>query len=833
MAAVDYFLKIDGIDGESQDTKHKGEIEIDSWSWARPNGHRRCRRRRRRRQGRDAGLPLHDEGQQGHRPSSCSPAPRGEHIKKAVLTCRKAGKEQQEYLKITFSDLLVSSYQTGGRPRRDVSPGRPDQPEFREDRVRVQGAEVRRHARRHGQGRLGRQGEQEGLTGPRPTRPSESARPTRGLACRRRSPMAAELLPSKSAIGLRSADDDPRRLAARTRPTASPGRSNGPGRRSSRDLEWLLNSRQVLARLPAEPGPLGRSLLTYGLPDLASPSLSNPADQDAAPPRHRRGDRAGSSRGSPRRGHARAGPRAEPPVRFRIDAMLKVEPEPEPVTFDSLLKLDTKSFVVQGESHMIDELLAYYNAELAFLREMGAEFAAKLPEGRRPAAARGRQVRGPARRAAPRRVRLPAARIRRKIDDEFPEITDALLGVLYPHYQRPFPSMAIVQFLPGRERPKVTAGRHDRPRGRGSGPGPSAGIPAGSARPTRSRSGRSRSTAARLDPTGSSSPASRAEAGGPAATHASARTGGADRSRELPIDRLRFYLDGDGPLAYALYELLLNHVCRVWVRGTSPTAGPRRSSSPAERVRPVGFGRDEGMFAYPSRSFLGYRLLQEYFAFPEKFLFFDLDRPGRLGRPEFGDAVEVLLLPRPRAAAPTSRSRRQLPARLHAGRQPVPDVAEPIRSDQTAVEYRVVPDVHRPLATEVYSIDRVTSAGGVPRRARSTYEPFYSFRHARRDRPPRRLLVRDPAPVARKDDPGTDVYLSFVDPDFDPRLPAVRDADRPRHLHEPRPTDPLCRSAATRADFELESPARSSRVRCLRKPTPALRPPLGAGPSGG
>ena len=85
----------------------------------------------------------------------------GEHIKKAVLTCRKAGKDQQEFLKFTFTDVLVSSYQTAP-PRRHV-PMEQVQPELLQDRDGVQGAEVRRHARRDGQGRLGRQGEQEGL----------------------------------------------------------------------------------------------------------------------------------------------------------------------------------------------------------------------------------------------------------------------------------------------------------------------------------------------------------------------------------------------------------------------------------------------------------------------------------------------------------------------------------------------------------------------------------------------------------------------------------------------------------------------------------------------
>lgn len=114
MAAVDYFLKLDGIDGESTDSKHKGEIDIESWSWGETNAGTHA--------GQGGGGAGKVQMQDFHfvmRVSKASPklmlaCATGEHIKKAVLICRKAGKEQQEYLKVTMSDLLVSSYQTGG-----------------------------------------------------------------------------------------------------------------------------------------------------------------------------------------------------------------------------------------------------------------------------------------------------------------------------------------------------------------------------------------------------------------------------------------------------------------------------------------------------------------------------------------------------------------------------------------------------------------------------------------------------------------------------------------------------------------------------------------------
>jgi type VI secretion system secreted protein Hcp len=122
MAMVDYFLKIDGIEGEAQDSKHKGEIELQSYSFG----------------GHQAGTHMAGGGGGAGKvalqdfsfvmaANKASPklflaCCNGEHIPKAVLTCRKAGKEQQEYLKVTLTDILVSSYQAGGPHKGELMP---------------------------------------------------------------------------------------------------------------------------------------------------------------------------------------------------------------------------------------------------------------------------------------------------------------------------------------------------------------------------------------------------------------------------------------------------------------------------------------------------------------------------------------------------------------------------------------------------------------------------------------------------------------------------------------------------------------------------------------
>jgi type VI secretion system secreted protein Hcp len=118
--AVDYFLKIDGVPGESADAKHKGEIQLESFSWGETNA---------------SGVVMGGGGGAGKVQmqdlvvtmlvSKASPklmlgCATGKHYKEAVLTVRKAGKSQQEYLVFKFTDIMVTSYQTGGSAQSDL-----------------------------------------------------------------------------------------------------------------------------------------------------------------------------------------------------------------------------------------------------------------------------------------------------------------------------------------------------------------------------------------------------------------------------------------------------------------------------------------------------------------------------------------------------------------------------------------------------------------------------------------------------------------------------------------------------------------------------------------
>lgn len=114
MAAVDYFMKIDGIKGESGDSKHKDEVDVLSWSWGETQQGAHATGG-----GGGAGKVVMQDFSFTKRVDKAS-APlllacaSGQHIKSVEMVCRKAGKDQQEYLKVTMSDVLISSYQVGG-----------------------------------------------------------------------------------------------------------------------------------------------------------------------------------------------------------------------------------------------------------------------------------------------------------------------------------------------------------------------------------------------------------------------------------------------------------------------------------------------------------------------------------------------------------------------------------------------------------------------------------------------------------------------------------------------------------------------------------------------
>ncbi|MCA9512973.1 MAG: type VI secretion system baseplate subunit TssF [Myxococcales bacterium] len=468
-----------------------------------------------------------------------------------------------------------------------------------------------------------------------------------------------------------------------------------------------------------------------------------------------------------------------------------------------------------------DDLLEYYERELRFIRRMAADFAEKYPE------VAGRLLLEPTKCDDPHIERLIesfamlTARVQLRLDDGFADINESLLDVLYPHYLRPVPSMSIAQLEADPAAAAVAGGLR---------------VDAHSLLESKPVGGvRCRFRTAypvQLFPIEivSVERVSATALGAPApddvlsALRIRLRTQGGVPVAGLAIDRLRFFLDAVSGDIHALHELFLRDARGLWVRGADD-APPVAVG--AHAIRAVGFERDEGLLEYPRESFLGYRLLHEYFAFPEKFLFVDLAElapaTSRIAGTEL--VVDVLLGP--------SLAQRDVsvgPENLRLGCTPVinlfPKTADPIRLTNATVDHPVVPDARAPLAFEVHSVTGVESSR--PGRERRAYRPFYGLGYGEATTRGDAFWHATRRASLRKADAGTEVAISLVDADFEPA-----DVDG-AVLH----VETLCTNRELPArlpfgdpkgDFQLEGRPGVRRIVALRKPTAPHAPPIGAG----
>ncbi|MGG5820941.1 type VI secretion system baseplate subunit TssF [Falsiroseomonas sp. HW251] len=463
---------------------------------------------------------------------------------------------------------------------------------------------------------------------------------------------------------------------------------------------------------------------------------------------------------------------------------------------------------------MTDALLPYYNRELDALRRLAAEFALAHPK------IAGRLRLSPDSVDDPHVARLLegvaflAARVHHRLDDEFPELTDTLLEVLYPHYLAPFPSCFVARFAPqvGLQAP--------------------ATLPAGllvDTEPVRGERCRYRSAyplkiwpveieAARLSGMPVAAPANPLATGSVACLRLTLKGLSPEVSiAKLGLDRLRLFLRGAN--AAALNELLRCHA--VSVAYAEGPGDARPAILGPEAIEPVGFAPEEALLPYPARAFAGFRLLTEYFALPEKFLFLDLCGM-RARAAQAGNRLDVFIW--------LSRSMPEMERSVDAesfalGCTPLvnifPQRCEPIRLDDTATEYRVVPDSRRPAATEVWSVTRVREPQ--PDGSTRPWRPFHRMTHA--DPEPGvaggfYAAVRRAAPAPAE---GTEVFLAPHDPELAPR----QSSDRVLSV------DALCSNRDLPADLPfgggrpglrlVEGQPSIASIQAMTAPTPTLR----------
>ncbi len=468
---------------------------------------------------------------------------------------------------------------------------------------------------------------------------------------------------------------------------------------------------------------------------------------------------------------------------------------------------------------MDDRLLHYYERELTFIRAMAAEFARTYPK------IAGRLLLEPDRCEDPHTERLIEAvafisgRIHKKIEEDFPEITEALLTILYPHYVAPIPSMAIVRFDPIKQ--NVPAGGYHIDAGTTLYSKPVRGAPC------RFRTCRPvdlwpvEVIAAGLrdprDPSG----------GVRQSVVIELRSFNELKVAQLEWESLRFFLNGPSQHIYHLYELMMNNVAGIECEISEGGRPLQTIRLGPEHIQPAGFASDERMIPYPGRSFPAYNLLFEYFCFPEKFLYFDLQGLDRLKAA--GDGL-TLWINLKRSAKPNLVVNRDT---FLLNTVPIVNlfhrIAEPIRVEHHKTEYQVVPDVRRLNATEVFSIDQVIATSMRTPGKPVEFKPFYSIRHHLdhlEETEERVFWHLQRRPSGHREDAGTDVFLSFTGFDFTPLDPGVEiltvhttctNRDLPARLPFGDPS----------GDFDMEVEAPVAKITAVIKPTPTRRPSLG------
>lgn len=477
---------------------------------------------------------------------------------------------------------------------------------------------------------------------------------------------------------------------------------------------------------------------------------------------------------------------------------------------------------------MDPKILKYYNRELQHVREMGAEFAREYPKIAARLGMQGIECADPYVERLLEGFAYLSARVQLKIDAEHSTFTQHLLQMLYPHYLAPTPSMAMVQLEPDPAESALATGytvpRHTMLRSL---------ISRDDRTPCEYRTAHELKlwplaiseakyygSQAGLATLGVTDPEARA------GLRLSFRCTAGINNDALALDRLPLFLAGTDALPGTLFETLFaNALGFVVVEPSSRRVHARRGREAIERC---GFAADEALIPYDGRSFQGYRLLQEYFAFPQRYLFATLADLRSAVNAVPGDRFDIVIL--------LNRAIPWLEAAVSADNfklfcTPVINLierrADRIHLDGVQPEYQVIADHTRPLDYEVYDVLRAEGfgAGSEPELA---FEPFYSSRettwHGRHKsfftlrREPRLLSSRQRVHGARSSYVGSEVFIALVDADQAPYPGTLRQlglqvlcTNRDLPLHMP--------TGKSVSDFTCDMGAPLVAIRCLAGPT--------------
>ncbi len=495
---------------------------------------------------------------------------------------------------------------------------------------------------------------------------------------------------------------------------------------------------------------------------------------------------------------------------------------------------------------MDSRLRHYYNRELRHLRETALEFAQEFPKIAGRLGMDTAKVDEPADPYVERLLEgfaFLTARVQLKLDAEFPRFTQGILETVYPHYLAPTPSMAIVRFNPDLSEGALAEG-FKIPRDRS----------------LRSTIGKGDSTACEYrtahDVTMYPIEVAHAEyltrglgalnipdlGGAKAGIRLRLRATAGQMFNQIKADSLVFHIHGVDETPMRIYEQILAHTLSVVVQPTQTpppwrtiTPGPARPAAERagdgeEAVARVGFNDDEALLPYGLRSFHGYRLLQEYFTLPQRFLF---TRVGGLAegfaKCKATEIDVVLLLKEANLDLENAVSAENFLLNCTPAINLFPKRADRIHVSDRFQEFNVIPDRTRPLDFEVYQVLGVTGYAEGSAEPRE-FKPFYAASDLEHDpsatsqayfsvnRVPRMASERERQMGRRSSYAGSEVYVSLVDAKAAPWSGDLRQlAVETRCTNRDLPLRmPVGRG---KTDFTMEEGAPVESIRCITGPT--------------
>jgi type VI secretion system protein ImpG len=474
----------------------------------------------------------------------------------------------------------------------------------------------------------------------------------------------------------------------------------------------------------------------------------------------------------------------------------------------------------------LEQLLPYYERELGYLRRNLRDFAERYPKIAGRLLISGEVCEDPHIERMIESFALLNGRIAKRLDDDYPEFTEALFEVLYPHYLRPFPSCSIAR-MDFDAAAKQQTGASTIARGTQLTTRPVRGA----ACTFRTAYPVSVAPLALSDASFSAiircPEAVRLPGGASAGISLTLSATGEQVPSRLQLPKLRVFIDGEPSFCAALRDALFMRTVAAYAEGDRSGRWLQLGAIP---IHAAGFDDDEALIDFPARSHPAYRLLTEYFCFPEKFNFFDIDLAALAGAlPAGAKSLTLhLALSGLRADSNTARMLETLsPHNVLLGCTPVVNLfrqkGEPIRLTHTSASYPVLADGRRAYAYEVQAIDSVSLVRQTPQgESIVQFQPFYSLRHAQAaDSSGHYWAMRRDETMLEKS-PGFETQIAIVDVDFDPATVAT-DTLNLELTCTNRDLPSLLAYGQRGGDLFLEGGSSVKSIAFLRKPTNSYR----------